>query len=257
MTARLVTIPVSHYCEKARWALDRAGVDYVEEPHLPLVSVGHAVRLGRRPTVPVLVADGGEVFNDSTTIMRWTDPLVPADQRLYPDGELGAEVAELEAGFNSGLGPDARLWGYYEMRTVLHELGDYTLVGIPSWERGMFDRTGKLAGWALRRRFRVTEPAAAAASTRIDATFDAVAKQLADGRPYLTGDRFTAADLTFAALSSPALLPTMPNNSLPPLTAIPDAMVREVERRRSTPAGRFADRLWHEQRAVLVVASPA
>ena len=33
----LITIPISHYCEKARWALDRAGVDYEEHPHLQLI----------------------------------------------------------------------------------------------------------------------------------------------------------------------------------------------------------------------------
>ena len=31
---RLVTIPISHYCEKARWALERAGIGYREEPHV-------------------------------------------------------------------------------------------------------------------------------------------------------------------------------------------------------------------------------
>jgi glutathione S-transferase len=29
----LVTIPINHYCEKARWTLDRAGVDYTERAH--------------------------------------------------------------------------------------------------------------------------------------------------------------------------------------------------------------------------------
>ena len=29
MPARLITIPISHFCEKARWALQRAGVAYV------------------------------------------------------------------------------------------------------------------------------------------------------------------------------------------------------------------------------------
>ena len=33
-TRRLITIPISHYCEKGRWALDRAGVQYTEVPHL-------------------------------------------------------------------------------------------------------------------------------------------------------------------------------------------------------------------------------
>ena len=31
---RLITIPMSHYCEKARWGLAHAGVEYVEEAHL-------------------------------------------------------------------------------------------------------------------------------------------------------------------------------------------------------------------------------
>ncbi len=33
MRPRLVTIRYSHYCEKARWALERARVDFVEERH--------------------------------------------------------------------------------------------------------------------------------------------------------------------------------------------------------------------------------
>ena len=31
---RLLTIPISHYCEKARWALERAGLAYREERHV-------------------------------------------------------------------------------------------------------------------------------------------------------------------------------------------------------------------------------
>src|SRR5215210_3065100 len=31
---RLVTLPISHYCEKARWALERAGIAYREERHV-------------------------------------------------------------------------------------------------------------------------------------------------------------------------------------------------------------------------------
>jgi len=31
---RLITIPISHYCEKARWALERAGLSYREERHV-------------------------------------------------------------------------------------------------------------------------------------------------------------------------------------------------------------------------------
>jgi hypothetical protein len=35
--AILITIPLSHYCEKVRWALDRVALPYREEPHAPLL----------------------------------------------------------------------------------------------------------------------------------------------------------------------------------------------------------------------------
>jgi len=43
---RLITIPMSHYCEKARWALSHAGVDFVEEAHLQVFHYA-AARVGR------------------------------------------------------------------------------------------------------------------------------------------------------------------------------------------------------------------
>src|SRR5207245_725283 len=64
VAARLVTIPISHFCEKARWALDRAGVEYVEHPHLQLVHVVAARLAGGGRTVPVLVTDEGEVLGE-------------------------------------------------------------------------------------------------------------------------------------------------------------------------------------------------
>ena len=45
---RLVTIPISHYCEKARWALDRAGIPYREERHVQGIHRIVARLVGRR-----------------------------------------------------------------------------------------------------------------------------------------------------------------------------------------------------------------
>ena len=69
---RLVTIPISHYCEKARWALDRAGLAYVEERHVQGVHQLAARRAGGDGTVPVLVTDEG-VFAESEWIVRYAD----------------------------------------------------------------------------------------------------------------------------------------------------------------------------------------
>ena len=68
MTLRLITMGFSHYCEKARWALDRAKLDYVEESHAPLLHLPTARRFGGR-TVPLLVdTDTKQTFTDSTEI---------------------------------------------------------------------------------------------------------------------------------------------------------------------------------------------
>ena len=39
MTPTLITISFSHYCEKARWALDRCGIEFRERANLPLFAV--------------------------------------------------------------------------------------------------------------------------------------------------------------------------------------------------------------------------
>jgi glutathione S-transferase len=85
--------------------------------------------------------------------------------------------------------------------------------------------------------------------------FDEIAERLCDGRRFLVDDRFTAADLTFAALAAPVLLPERYGSPLPPPEAMPDAMSREVSRLRDHPAGIFAARLYREERVVSLTGS--
>src|SRR5262245_42990107 len=101
---RLITIPFSHYCEKARWALDRLGITYREAPHPPLFHWVATAPLRRR-TVPILVSRAG-VFADSTDILQYLDAFAPDGARLYPvDSAVRREVEDLEDGFDRSLGP--------------------------------------------------------------------------------------------------------------------------------------------------------
>lgn len=256
MIARLVTIPISHFCEKARWALDRAGVDYVEERHLQLIHVVAARRAGGGRTVPVFVTAAGEVLAESTDILRWADTLLTPERRLYPDGDLGAEAGALEAWLDGGLGPDGRLWMYHETLPVVQEMGPWALAGVPRWERGVFHVAGRAVDLAIRRHLGIDAPAATAARERVERVFDDIAARLSDGRRFLLGHQFTGADLTFAALAAPVLLPACYGSPLPPLEVMPDAMAREVRRLRAHPAGAFADRLYAEERGRRVPTAP-
>src|SRR5437879_5823183 len=112
MTPRLLTIPFSHYCEKARWAADHHGVVYREEKYLPGVHVAPVRRTGGR-TVPVLVTDRG-TFTDSTDILKHLDTIGAECKRLYPaDGEARREVEQLEDLFDTRLGPATRIYAYH------------------------------------------------------------------------------------------------------------------------------------------------
>jgi glutathione S-transferase len=137
---------------------------------------------------------------------------------------------------------------YHETLPVVRDLQQWALAGVPRWERVLFRASGPVVGIAIRRYLGVDSASARAALDRVDRVFDDVAERLSDGRRFLLGERFTAADLTFAALSAPMLLPARYGSPLPPPEAMPDALAREVQRLRSHPAGAFVDRLYHEQR---------
>jgi glutathione S-transferase len=249
VTSRLVTIPISHFCEKARWALDRAGVGYIEQPHLQAIHVLAARFAGGGRTVPVLVTDNGDVLADSTEILRWTDTQISPERRLYPDGPLGARAAELEASLDRQFGPDGRLWLYHQTLPVVRQLRPWVLAGVPRWERWFFATAGPLVGMVIRGHLGVDMVAARAARARIDEVFDDIAERMSDGRRFLLGERFTAADLTFAALAAPMLLPAGYGSPLPPPEVMPPEFAAEVRRLRAHPAGAFADRMYAEERA--------
>jgi len=245
---RLITIPISHFCEKARWALDRTGLSYTEEPHLQGIHVGYALRHGRSRTVPVLVCADGTVLTESAAIVRWCDGHLPPERRLYPDGTVGEAAAGFEAGFDGGLGPDGRLWLYHATLPAMDALAPSILAGTPGWERRVFASGQRILDPFIRRYLGVSEANAVAAMGHVTATFDTVAECLSDGRRYLCGDRFTAADLAFAALAAPVLVPHDYGSPLPVLDELPDAMAADIARLRAHPAGAFALRVYADER---------
>ncbi|MGK4003543.1 glutathione S-transferase family protein [Sorangium sp. So ce1036] len=258
---RLITIPFSHYCDKARWALDRAGVPYREEGHLPLAHALPALRAGGRRTVPVLVTRSGALA-DSTDILRYLDAFVPAGRALFPraPGALRAEVASLEDRFDRDLGPATRRVVYFHL--LPDEAAAFSLMARsfrspeggaaapPPWfGPRMFRAYFPVARAVMRRAMRIDAASAERSRGEIRAAFDAVNERLRDGRPFLAGDRFSAADLTFAALAAPVLLPEHHPVPLPELAGLPAALRALVEALRAEPAGAFGLRMYREQRA--------
>lgn len=244
----LVTIPISHFCEKARWALDRAGVEYEERAHLQVLHRIAVRRAGGDRTVPVLVC-GDTVLADSADILEWADARAPADRRLYPDDSVqAAAVRALERDFDERLGPSSRLWMYDSIRGRRKLVRRYAPTGVPAWERLGLPLAHGTVAKIIDRHFAITSESAAAALRDVRDTFDDVAARLEDGRPYLIGDRFSAADLTYAALAAAVLMPPEYGVPLPQPDELPPAMAAVVRELREHPAGQHGLRMFREER---------
>ena len=244
----LITIPISHYCEKARWALDRAGVHYREQAHLQLIHWLAVRRAGGDRTVPVLVC-GQRVLADSADIVDEADAKAPPDQRLYPDDPGAAsEVRELERGFDIDLGPHGRRWMYNEMRGRRDLAIAYGCTGVPAWERRALPLAYPAVIRVIDRYLDITPETAAQSKEQVWMAFDAVADRLSDGRPYLCGDRFTAADLTFATMAASVLMPPEYGVPLPQPEQLPVDMAASVREFRAHPAGAHALAMFRDER---------
>jgi glutathione S-transferase len=78
-----------------------------------------------------------------------------------------------------------------------------------------------------------------------------VEELLSDGRKYLTGDRFTAADIMLGANTAPILMPPNSGASSPRIDQIPDELRKITDELRATAAGQFVLRLYQENRPAM------
>jgi glutathione S-transferase len=204
-------IAISHYNEKARWALD-----YKRIPHRRRALPGGAHMLaalllthGQNVTFPVLVLDG-EGVGDSTAIIgelerRWPDP------PLYPEDPAERRRAlDLEEYFDEGLGPAIRLVGWHELTRDPERLAELAGRFLPP---GLRDdpraavAAGRYAAAFTGLRYGVkSDEAAERSRQKVVEALDRLEAEL-DGREYLAGDRFSVADLTAASLFYPLALP--------------------------------------------------
>jgi glutathione S-transferase len=212
MTERptLWQIPVSHYSEKARWALAWKQIDHHRRSPPPGSHMAVALWLtrGSQVTFPVLTL-GGRHIGDSTAIIAALEERYP-DPALYPeDPRLRRRALELEDFFDEELGPYSRVLAFHELRRdpdVLRRIVEQT---APAPMRRVGGLSTSYARFFTNLRFGAGAPEAAErARGKIVAAFDRLEAELdASGGEYLVGDCFTVADLTAASLFYPIVLP--------------------------------------------------
>jgi glutathione S-transferase len=205
-------------------------------------------RAGGRRSTPALVTGEG-VIGDSSEIVAWADRRRPG-AGLYGERPADrAEVLRLEDLFDERLGPHVRRWAYFHLlqdREATLRLFD-AQSDVPALERAGMRVVFPAVRAIMRRAMRIDAAGAERSRRVVDEVLAEVSRLVQDGRPYLVGAAPTAADITFASLALPAILPEMGSVRLPPLSALPPAAATQVEAWRATAAGRFAMRFSGER----------
>jgi len=203
--AELYLFPHSHYCEAARWALDRKGVDYkatavVPGPHLITIP-----RIAPKSSLPVLLM-GDDVIQGAREIMDYLDIRFPGNP-LAPEGaDAQADASQLEADADANIGIPLRATIYQHLIHHKAPMKYCFTYGMPAHKKLFFSLTYPI----LKKRIHDTY-------VRDDAYVASAKAKLADeiarfdervaGRTFLIGDRLSRADIMVASMLSIGVLP--------------------------------------------------
>jgi glutathione S-transferase len=201
----LYQFPISHYCEKVRWALAYKKIPYKTCNLLPGPHAKKIMSIAKTSEVPV-IQHNGKTIQCSNTIIDYLDstftehPLTPVDE------EIKRQSLEWEQFADTEIGPNLRTYFY-------HTLLEYPELLIP-----IFAHQGPWYGKFLlkfmfpkirivmRKMMKINEASAEKAKTRLKSAIVKINSRLSQ-QEYLAGDHFSRADLAAAALLAPLIQP--------------------------------------------------
>lgn len=204
----LYIFAISHYCEKARWALDYLDIDFEIRHIAPGLHIALAKKLGASASsVPMLVADG-QLVQGSAAIIDWADAAASNSKRLTP--QTGREeCATLEKRLDDVIGIHIRRY-YYSEALVEHP---QTVKPIFTEDLGFLQKMLIGVTWGMVRKVMIKGMDLGAEQGRdskriIEVELEWLDGLLADGRQFLTGERFSRADIAAASLVAPLAAPS-------------------------------------------------
>lgn len=219
MDTRLYQFPVSHYCEKARWALDYKGIPYQAQTLLPGLHFKKLKPIAADSTVPVLLING-DVIQGSDQIIDHLDKLF-SDKTLTPhDPMLQAQVADWEKFAAEKIADPLRCFYYYYLLDQPKTLIPLFSEGGPWYGKYLLGMTFRQIKQRMQAGYHLNQQSAQMAMRVVDKAIARLEQHL-ETHPFLVGDSFTRADLSVCALLSPLVVPERGYLKLSSLTAQP------------------------------------
>ena len=198
----LYQFPQSHYCEKARWALDYKQIPHTCQTVLPGLHFLKTRWMGLASTFPI-VRHNGRLIQDSSTIITYLDDQYPDRPQLTPaDPTLKHEALEWEAYLDTAIGPHLRRVFYHYILEDRALTAYFFSYNGPFYGRFLVGRMYPILSRLMRKWMSINAAETAASCQKMQVEIDKLRDHY-QNRPYLVGDRFTRADLTAASLLAP------------------------------------------------------
>jgi glutathione S-transferase len=236
----LYVFAISHYCEKARWALDNHGIDYELRYMAPGEHAEVARKLGApKSSVPYLAVDG-HVIQGSASIIDWAEK-----EAGTPPGSQAC--GEIERRIDDVAGVHVRRYYYSE-----------ALVEHPSTVRPIFTRDLSFARKLMVRlafgkirnimmaRMDLGARQGEESKQWLLAELDWIDGLLADGRTYLADDTFSRADIAVASILAPLAQP--PEHPVYHRLELPPRVASDVARWEQRPFMKWVRQIYTTHR---------
>lgn len=247
---RMISARVSPMVELARWLLERQGLAYAEEPHVPMVHVLFTRLAKGGDEIPVVVTPEA-VWGGGPRVVAALDEKAPPDRRLFPDDPaLRRTDEDFVAFLFAHLLKQVRRHVYRALLPYPELVAPVVTDGAPEWERLFVYLGYPLWRMLMERGLDFAPDLIAAAPGDILAAFAAVEARLQPNERFLGGDAPGTLDIVFAALTAPIVFPAQYGAKLPALERLPYDLRRFVEALRARRAGRLALEVYATARGV-------
>ncbi len=196
---------VSHFNEKARWALDYKQIPHLRHSVIAGFHIPVARRLSGQNMLPILRL-GGSTLHGSDCILSALEQTYP-EPRLFPEDPKQRERAiEIQAYFDTEVAPSLRrvFWSTYIVHPSL--CAKMATDGFGPVVRWLWRVTFPLALPLYRRNMGLYDEQITQAYKNIRGYFDYLEREIGSSG-YLVGDCFGVADLTAAAVMTAIIRP--------------------------------------------------
>jgi glutathione S-transferase len=197
---------ISHYCEKARWALDLCGVEYQLSLLSPLSHASNAKKIGaKRSSLPILETSTG-VIQGSAEIIKWANDQARINER--PGLLITPESKAIEKRLDDVLGIHVRRWFYSEALLDCPE----TVRPVFAHGSGLFGRLTLRLAWpkvvaSMVKRMGLGVDQENESKEIVSSELDWLDSLLENDSSFLTGGALSNADIAAASLMAPMLSP--------------------------------------------------